>query len=187
MKRRTFITLLAGSAAAWPLAARAQQQPALPVVGFVHVRSPEVGVAPLGGFRRGLAEAGYIEGQNVSVEYRWGRGRYDRLPEIVAELVRRPVAVLVAGADTIHLRARHQGFVSGSEHALCLSQRRGLIERRRALPQPGRRQDLAALRQGDAARHADVGRSASRRRQPGLRRGALWRGVRHSGWRRKLA
>jgi hypothetical protein len=76
---------------------------------------------------------------------------------------------------------------AGSEHALCLSQRRSVIERRRALPQSGCRQNVATLRQGDAARHSDVGRPASRRCQAGLRRGPLWRGVRHSGWRRKLA
>jgi putative ABC transport system substrate-binding protein len=98
MKRREFIGL-AGAAAAWPLAARAQQ-PAVPVVGFLNGLSPEVWTPFVNAFRRGLSEGGYDEGRNVSIEYRWAENHNERLSGMVAELVRRPVAVIVAsGGD----------------------------------------------------------------------------------------
>jgi ABC-type uncharacterized transport system substrate-binding protein len=98
MKRREFIMLL-GSGPAWPLAARAQQQ-AVPVIGFMSARSPEDSAHLLAAFRRGLAEGGYVEGQNVSIEFRWARGQYDLLPAMAADLVSRRVGVLVAvGGD----------------------------------------------------------------------------------------
>ena len=95
LKRRELITLLGGTAATWPLAARGQQQ-AMPVVGYLDAGSPGATAARVAVFRQGLAEAGYVEGQNVATAYLWAEGQYDRLPQMAAELVRREVAVIVA-------------------------------------------------------------------------------------------
>jgi putative ABC transport system substrate-binding protein len=106
MKRRTFITLLGGMAAAWPLEARAQQ-PAMPVVGFVSPRSPD-GSAPIAAaFQKGLNEVGYVADQHVTVEYHWLNGQYDRLAPLMADLVRRRVAVVaIPGSNPAALAAK---------------------------------------------------------------------------------
>jgi ABC-type uncharacterized transport system substrate-binding protein len=93
IRRRKFLATLGGAAAAWPLAARAQQA-ARPVVEFLHPGASEIGARDVAAFRKGLHETGYIEGQNVTVEYHWLEGQYDRLPPLIADLIRRPVAVI---------------------------------------------------------------------------------------------
>ena len=99
MRRRDFIKVVAGSAAAWPLASYAQQ-PATPVIGFLHLTSLELTRENLASFRRGLGETGYIEGSNVALEYRWAQGRNDQLPMLAAELVGRQVSVIVVLEST---------------------------------------------------------------------------------------
>jgi putative tryptophan/tyrosine transport system substrate-binding protein len=123
VKRREFIRLL-GSAATWPLAARAQQ-PAMPEVGFLHARSPDDTALQVAALRRGLAEIGYIEGQSVTIEYRFALGQYDRLPMMGEELARRPVAVLVAGSDPAALAAKAATTTIPIAFAVCRSGQAG--------------------------------------------------------------
>jgi putative ABC transport system substrate-binding protein len=104
MRRREFITLVGSAAGAWPFVARAQQR-ALPIVGFINVGPADPPLAPA--FRKGLGETGYVEGQNVTVEYHWLEGQYDRMPALVADLVRRRVAVIAApGATPVAIAAK---------------------------------------------------------------------------------
>src|SRR5262245_56412140 len=94
LTRRQFVTQLVGAAAVWPVPARAQQR-SMPVIGFLHPTSPDTNADRLRAFRQGLKDTGHVEGENVTIEYRWAEGQFDRLPAMATELVRRRVAVIV--------------------------------------------------------------------------------------------
>jgi putative tryptophan/tyrosine transport system substrate-binding protein len=109
MRRRDFIKAIGGGVVAWPLAARAQQPAAQPLIGFLSTRSPEEAAIHTNAFRRGLEEMGYIEGRSVAVEYRWAKGDYSRLPPFAADLLSRPLSVMVAAGDPAAHAAKAAG------------------------------------------------------------------------------
>jgi hypothetical protein len=137
MRRRELIALLGGAATAWPRTVRAQQPP-MPVVGFLNSTSPGLYAHLVAPFRRSLSEAGYVEGRNVAIEYRWAEGQYDRLPTLAADLVRRQVAVIAATGGEPSVLA--EGSNVNNSDSLHHWRRSGQARHCRQ-PQPAGRQD----------------------------------------------
>ena len=118
IRRRELIATLSGAAVSWPLGARAQQ-PAMPVIGVLHHASPDVASGLVAAFQHGLKETGFIENQNVQIEYRWAHYQYDRLPQLAADLVRRQVSAILANTPTMQVAKAGDGTAPGPEFSEC--------------------------------------------------------------------
>jgi hypothetical protein len=186
LRRRDFIALL-GGAATWPLAARAQQR-AMPVVGLLASGFPETSVNRVTAFRHGLNETGYVDGQNVAVEYRWAEGRYDRFPALVADLIRRKASVIATPGNPLATRVA-RAATSTIQIVFAVGDRPGQARSGRKPRPAGRQPDRGqffCLRAGGkaaraVARNGAEGDACSRPRQSGQHRDFRVHGERCAG------